>query len=848
MTYDKQFLYELDQVKNKKIFARITALNFAELPLQTITGRTTQGSINVDGTSAVRRTCSLTLVSDSFDYQDYLWGVNTKFKLEVGVENTINPLYPEIIWFNQGKFLITSLNTARGTNNFTITLQGKDKMSMLNGDIGGSLESSVDFGKIEEEDQYGNWVIRSIPIVDIIRNAVHTYANEPYHNIVINDLDTYGLELLEYRYETPMYLYRALSNTIYKNAMLLSNNDYYKVWKKGEEGDYQEVNLVELSGEYFEPLVESLAQQNDTEFVYLKFSNNDIPEDIVIDPMYEKYLQENENGEIFIPYYFTKIEYGETAGYRMTELTYAGDLIANIGESLTSVLDKIRNMLVEFEYFYDLEGRFVFQKKKSFVSVLWSPNKEKDEYAYVQNLAEYTNNFYSFSNNSLISSFNNNPNLLNLRNDFSIWGNRKTTGGVDVPIHMRYAIDRKPIAYTTIYVEEDNEEVKAYNDKYGTNLKGQTNQITYISSGDYHDTGENEVYCDWREVIYQMALDYYRYNILEDFELRLLAANTLYPTGITGYEQYYIDLQGFWRDLYYPTIENEVIAMGEELSGLTIDKNGKEDKLEKAQDELDIKKAEYDKIVDEIESYTKWLEECGITEPDDKLIGLNASLSEIYNEINELQKDINELVVALDRLIEAIEYKKSKFKSLSEDKEKYYIGENDQHYGWRIDVYQQPASLNFWFDFLESEGELAKYSVYNIGDRPKAINDNNVKAIYFRETPDVIFTEETIGETEQLGAYRYIQIANNENMFTISPQGKSAKDKLDELLNQHSYSIESATINCIPIYYLEPNVRIHIFDKETNIDGEYIVSKFTIPLTHNGTMSITATKVVDTII
>ena len=45
---------------------------------------------------------------------------------------------------------------------------------------------------------------------------------------------------------------------------------------------------------------------------------------------------------------------------RKTDLTYPGDLIANIGESITSVLDKIRNMLVEFEYFYDLNGQFVF--------------------------------------------------------------------------------------------------------------------------------------------------------------------------------------------------------------------------------------------------------------------------------------------------------------------------------------------------------------------------------------------------------------------------------------------------------------------------------------------------------
>lgn len=81
-------------------------------------------------------------------------------------------------------------------------------MCLLNGEVGGTLTAETDFGKIEEEDASGNWTIRPLLITDIIRNMVHTYAGEPYHNIVINDLDTYGLELLEYRYDMPMYLYR----------------------------------------------------------------------------------------------------------------------------------------------------------------------------------------------------------------------------------------------------------------------------------------------------------------------------------------------------------------------------------------------------------------------------------------------------------------------------------------------------------------------------------------------------------------------------------------------------------------------------------------------------------------
>jgi hypothetical protein len=122
MFYDKDFLLQLDKTKNKTIYARITALTFNEQPIETIEGRITQGSINVDGNSAVRRTCSLTMVAENFDYQNYYWGINTKFKLEVGVANFINPLYPDIVWFKQGIYVFTSFNTSRNTNSFNISL------------------------------------------------------------------------------------------------------------------------------------------------------------------------------------------------------------------------------------------------------------------------------------------------------------------------------------------------------------------------------------------------------------------------------------------------------------------------------------------------------------------------------------------------------------------------------------------------------------------------------------------------------------------------------------------------------------------------------------------------------
>ena len=87
-----------------------------------------------------------------------------------------------------------------------------------------------------------------------------------------------------------------------------------------------------------------------------------------------------------------------------------------------------------------------------------------------------------------------------------------------------------------------------------------------------------------------------------------------------------------------------------------------------------------------------------------------------------------------------------------------------------------------------------------------------------------------------------------ENLFTISSKGISAKERVEEFLYDYACRTASISITSLPVYYLNPNSRIRVYDKNSNIDGEYIVTKFTIPLTHNGTMNITATRVVEDII
>lgn len=810
MLYDKNFLLELDKYPHKVIYARVTALTFQETPIERIEGRVTQGSVNVDGASAVRRSCSLTISASNFNYNEYYWGLNTKFKLEVGLENHIDSNYPNIIWFPQGIFLITSFNMSRSTTAFNIAIQGKDKMCLLNGEIGGSLESSVDFGAIEQEDSNGNWVITKVPIQDIIRNMVHTYAGEPYHNIIINDLDTYGLELMEYRYDIPMFLYRQVDSPIYDNILLggetkcrvfeekdnfkepidivvIQRDKFGQIIKDEQTGDIktvtkQELQLQELPLEYLEFLTDRLIMGNEGKYK-IKVINN--------------------NGELSKEFfYIAKVEYGQTAGYRFTDLVYAGDLIANIGESLTSVLDKIKNMLVEFEYFYNLEGQFVFQKKRSLKEAIWQFNE--DDKLYVP--PEYS---YEFYGHNLITSFNNNPNLLNLRNDYSIWGERESISGAKVPIHLRYAIDKKPTAYHPIWTTNlDDKQIEAYNKKYGTAITGRTKaeaEKLKVTTEDW----------DWREIIYQMALDYYKYNFLEDFELKVALANPDdYPTGRTGYEQYYIDMQGFWRELYNPEIVSKRANADNRVK--KIEKDITETKANILQYTTAIYEYDGGKISQTIDNWKKRFQD------SDKLKQEKEKLVKLTNELERVKEESDKL----DNLV--YDY--------------YSADEGDLKY-WNKLVYQQPDQLNFWFDFLDTEGELQQFSVKSLGSRPKAINDTNIKSIYFRETPSVIYLEpgEEIDNAET--GYKYIQIPTSyDNMFSLSAQGKGAKDKLDELLYQHGYCIESITINTIPIYHLEPNTRIYLHDDKAGLDGDYIISKLTIPLLYNGTMQITATK------
>ena len=134
---DAVFLKQFDNLKLKEQFAKIVVLNFEEKPIQQIQGRITSGNFAKDGSSAMRRTGNLSLVTEDYvnDLTDtkHLLSINKKVEVLIGFTNTTGKYedYP-ILWFPQGIYAIIAPSISHSTGGTAISLTLHDKMAFLN--------------------------------------------------------------------------------------------------------------------------------------------------------------------------------------------------------------------------------------------------------------------------------------------------------------------------------------------------------------------------------------------------------------------------------------------------------------------------------------------------------------------------------------------------------------------------------------------------------------------------------------------------------------------------------------------------------------------------------------------
>lgn len=182
-------------------------------------------------------------------------------------------------------------------------------------------------------------------------------------------------------------------------------------------------------------------------------------------------------------------------------------------------------------------------------------------------------------------------------------------------------------------------------------------------------------------------------------------------------------------------------------------------------------------------------------------------------------------------------------------REAYELKDNNTM-GWTNTVTTNPDNLTFWLDFIDTGSDVGKYSVNKIGRRTKIVKDSGANVIYNKDVPEVLFVPNTDEGRELRNRWMsygkkvfLLTDQARKSLFSISTTGASCFDKLREVLYQNLNYNTTITITCLPKYYMDVNNIIYVYDKESQINGNYQITQFSLPLTYNGTMSITATEV-----
>ena len=439
--------------------------------------------------------------------------------------------------------------------------------------------------------------------------------------------------------------------------------------------------------------------------------------------------------------YKKMFSYGDDVGFIYTDFIYPQELIGDAGSTVVTILDKIKNFLGNYEYFYDVDGNFVWQEIKNYLNTSKATvdlNKlNKDDYLIdmAKGKAEYI-----FDDSNLITSYSNNPQFQMIKNDFVVWGIRENANGNDIPIRYHLAIDEKPKTGNTypcfFYLDPDDNIEKAKMVVKFPNFQS-LNTNPGKAGVFYMTINDGKIY-KWEDGNY-MAIDVGLTNIkTSDWRTELyLQGVQSEPLG-TDTNYYYTELLNEWPKLYDIKVQN----------------------------------------------------------PD-------GTQGAFYPE-----------------------------------------------------VIKNPSDIDFFLDFIDSTAAISQFSVKNIGRRTIVENNNDINCVFEPEVPDYILIEIT-GNAEEMEKQReecrikgqkYIQIESTVYSLLVGGGNyNSAYNRVRELLYQHTSYNESITIQAVPIYHLEPNIRVGVRDTESNIFGDYMVSNISIPLDINGTMTISATRALERI-
>ena len=217
----RDFLKQLDDLVIQKQYIQITLLDWQENPIKEIQGELIGGSLSKDSNNCVRTvgslSCSVSAGTYSIDSLNSNFALNKKIFIEIGIRNDTN-MYTDwpILWFPQGVFLITdfALNSS-STSAVNLNISIKDKMCLLNGDVGGKLPSYVQFDVMDTQAPDGTFIEhkQKVLIYDILLELLNHFGGEDLNNIIIQDVPLRIRQVMKWNGSNKLYGEYKVNNT-----------------------------------------------------------------------------------------------------------------------------------------------------------------------------------------------------------------------------------------------------------------------------------------------------------------------------------------------------------------------------------------------------------------------------------------------------------------------------------------------------------------------------------------------------------------------------------------------------------------------------------------------------------
>ena len=442
----------------------------------------------------MRRTATLSLFAEQKDNNlanvDHLFSINKKCILELGIINNVSDyiytikdkddniqhitlnykkLYGDIIWFPLGVYVMFNPSISHSMQGVTISMQLKDKMCLLNGDLGGEIHSAVEFSN---QDQLVDADVTSLEknpvlIYNIIKQLVNHWGNEKLHKIIISEVPLQIKQTVKWIGNESAWVVQSS-----KNAMICTSQAQAQAWCVEKEID--------------KSLIKEYKPGYDVGFIY---------EDFV---------------------------------YPGTLTCNAGQTVTAVLDKLIGIMGNYEYFYDVFGNFVFQQK----QNYLNMTNTAYWTKEEKEQDRKKCNLpsdvyeADYyrlTKSVYDFTDNKYTTTYNNSLNYNNIKNDFVVWGSYQTTNSnVRIPCRFHLAVDKKPsLNQHTIALYQDSFQVTRAvgvlngKPKVGTELfpeaeletaKGVVKEIKTVTS------------VDWRQEIYYQMCESEKFGTDQDTE------------------------------------------------------------------------------------------------------------------------------------------------------------------------------------------------------------------------------------------------------------------------------------------------------------------------------------------